>query len=324
VRYPEMKGPGDPGGLLDGLAERVERLLVVDGTFPLRSPWNGALAAFAEAHPEAYVSLDASEATVVLAAAGFALEGFRVLLGPGMPLLLSRAYDQIRNALAVPSLPVVLLGTAPGLFRGECGAVFQLVEDLALARSIPGMTVLVPSDEGLFGDLLAEALRTPGPVYLRCDVSSRNVTDREEHRSSGPLPIGGGRLLREGTDVTVCCCGMMVFEALEAAEVLAKQGVQAEVVECYSVKPLPEQILLASVRRTGACVVAEEHSRHGGLASAVAEVLCEKYPVPLRRVGMDDVFGQSGSARELHEYYALTHQQIVGAAAQVWALRRRS
>lgn len=322
MRHAETEDSGGPRTLLAGLAERVERLLVVDGTFPL-SPWNGSLAAFAETHPDSYVSLSASEATAVLAAAGFALEGFRVLLGPGLPLLLSRAYDQIRNALAVPSLPVVLLGMAPGLFQGESGAVFQLVEDLALARSIPGMTVLAPSDEDLFGELLEEALCASGPTYLRCSTSRRNVPDGKADTPSGISRIGGGRLLREGTDVTICSCGMMASEALTAADVLAKQGLRAEVVDCYSIKPLPEQVILASVRRTGACVVAEEHSRHGGLASAVAEVLCEKYPVPLRRVGMDDVFGQSGSARELQEYYALTHQQIVGAAAQVWALRRR-
>jgi transketolase len=156
------------------------------------------------------------------------------------------------------------------------------------------MTVLVPSDERLFGDLLAEALRMPGPVYLRCDVSSRSVTDREEHRSSGSLPIGGGRLLREGTDVTVCCCGMMVFEALEAAMCSPSRGSRRKLVECYSVKPLPEQILLASCvapepvwsRRSTAGTEASPKRRGGGASAR---------NTPFRYVGsgMDDVFGRA-------------------------------
>jgi transketolase len=182
------------------------------------------------------------------------------------------------------------------------------------------MTVLVPADYVSAYHLILGLAEAPGPTYLRLGGTPVPSVYVEADEDFAP---GGARLLREGNGVTLCACGIMVREALAAAEILSRQGIEADVVDCYSLKPLPEQILVASVRRTGCCVVCEEHSRIGGLCGALAERFSVNYPVPMRFVAVEDRFGQSGRSDELQEYYGLTQERIVGAAAQAWALRRR-
>ena len=195
-----------------------------------------------------------------------------------------------------------------------------MLEDLALMRVLPNMTVLVPADYTSALALLTGAADATNPVYIRLGRTA--VPDVYDDGDDDFAP-GAGRVLREGDDVTICCCGIMVSEALRAAAVLAKQNIRAEVIDCYSVSPLPARVILNSVHRTGCCVAAEEHFARGGLGEAVAALTASFYPVPMKQVAVFDKFGQSGTFEELRGYYGLTASQIVGAAVQVLTMRRR-
>lgn len=295
---------------------REERLIMLSGASadPLS-------AAVSRSFPERVLSVDGGEPALVLTSAGLALEGFLPLVGLDAPCLVTRAYDEIRTAVALPSLPVLLLGSGGGLFRGDLGAPGQVVEDLALMRALPEMRIFVPSDLPVLAEILA--WRHEGPVYLRWGGFS---VEARAHEGTSPREdlLAGGRIRRPGTAVTVCTYGVLVREALRAAEILASQGIDAEVIECLSFKPLPESLILASGRRTGCCVVVEEHVAEGGLGSAVAELMGRCYPVPILSVSLESHFGQSGTEEELREYYALTRQHMVGAAVQAWSMRRGS
>jgi transketolase len=236
-------------------------------------------------------------------------------------MFIARAYEQIRSAVCVPGLKVAFISAHDGPALDQSGAARQMNEDFALMRALPGIAVLAPSD-GRSAYVLTRCLASSmeGPVYMRvshCGAGEIYGPD------DGDFGVGGARLLREGDGVTICALGAMVREAMEAGEVLASRGIVPDVIDCYTVKPIPEQILLASVRRTGCCVVAEKHTSSGGLFGAVAECLSRGYPVPLRCVSMEDRFGQSGAGEELREYYGLTRREIERNALQVWAIRRR-
>ena len=293
---------------------RDERWMMISS-----SPVDALYRTISREFPERSLAVDGEERSVVLTAAGLALEGFLSMVGPGSPRLVTRGYDEIRSAVALPSLPVLLLGSGGGLFRGDLGAPDQVVEDLALMRALPGMRVFFPSD----ALVLAEILAGPhdGPAYLRWepwggDPSGPGGTSPREDL------LAGGRIRRPGSAVTICTYGALVREALRAAEILSSQGIDAEVIECLSFKPLPENLILASGRRTGCGVVAEEHVTEGGLGSAVAELMGRCYPIPVLSVSLEGHFGQSGTEAELREYYALTRQHMVGAAVQAWSMRR--
>ncbi len=303
------------GQALATLARRDEKVVFVDAD--LESGGNGG--PFAREFPDRYFNVGVSEQDLILTAAGLALAGCRVFAGSLASFLVSKAYDPVRNVIATPGLPVTLIGGAGGVSLGGDGVTRQMLEDLVLMRALPGMTVLVPSDRIALSAVLEGMETWKGPVYLRLGLGDTPPVREEESR----LLPGEGRLLRKGEGVTVCACGVMVREALEAAGILMRQGIDAEVLDCYSVKPLPVSLILDSVRRTGCCVVAEEHSAIGGLGGAVAEFLAAQCPVPIRFVSVGDRFGQSGSAVELREYYGLTQGEIVGAAAQAWSMRRR-
>jgi transketolase len=264
------------------------------------------------------IHLSGQERCALLNAAGLAVGGKRPWIVGSVSAMVSRGYGTIRDAIAIPSLPVRMVAFDGGLSNGREGASKIIMEDIALMRSMPGVSVAVPSDASTFYGVAAEALESPGPVYIRLGQMTPPFPD-----ASAQYMPGGGRILREGTDATVCACGTMVCQALKAAEILAQQGINAEVIDCYSLKPFPSRILLSSVRRTGCCVTAEEHGFIGGLYSAAVECLSQAYPVPVRSVAVEDKFVQSGTPDELMEYCGITWQEIVNAAAQVWALRRR-
>jgi transketolase len=275
---------------------------------------------FRDRFPHRFFVAGTSEQEVVLTAAGLALGGKKVFASWSSPFLVGRSYDLIRSAIAIPALSVVLVSPFGWLDRGPSGAHHQLVEDLGLMTAMPGMPVLVPSD-GVSARCLIERLaRSEGPAYVR--LTAGNVPGVYQD-DDGDFPLGGARFLTRGDGVTICACGIMVHEALKAARVLSSQGIEAEVIDCYSVRPLAEQVVLSSVRRTGCCVVAEEHSLHGGLGSAVCQCLSSRYPVPVGMVCADDRFGQSGSPEELREFYGLTAGRIVSSAVQVFSMRRR-
>lgn len=262
----------------------------------------------------------ASERGAILNAAGLALEGKRPWIAASSASVVNRTYGTIREAIAEAGLPVVTMVSDGGLSRGSDGVSKLMVEDMALMRAMPGMNIFVPSDRNSafgVGEIISNL---NAPAYLRLDL-----TDGVDLAGVGdePYRAGGARIVREGSGVTICACGVMTKQALLAAEVLAQQGISTEVIDCYSIKPFPESALLSSVKRTGCCVTAEEHSFIGGLGGAAAECLARTYPVPMRFVGIDDEFVNSGTPEELREYYGLTKKEIVSAAAQVWALRRR-
>lgn len=262
----------------------------------------------------------ASDSNMILNAAGLALNGKKPWIIGVSSKILSRGYSQIRESLAMPSLPVRIAVPDGGLSCGEEGASRIMTEDMTLMRAMPNMSVAIPSDRNSTRGIIDAARKSTGPVYIRLGQTplSQLKNDPDEDFS-----FGGARFLREGTSVTVCTCGIMAHQALKAAEILDQQGIDVEILDCYSLKPFPEQTLLASVRRTGCCVVAEEHSSVGGLCSATAECLSRTYPVPVRFVAIDDQFVHSGAPEELREYLGLTWKEIVSAAAQAWALRRR-
>ena len=263
------------------------------------------------------VMRDAQAPSALLRAAGLALSGAKPwVLGRSLELM-GGSYAHIREAVAMPALPVRIAAMDGGLSSASDGSAKQLFSDLALARTIPGMHLFVPSDAVSLKGIIEEG---GAPLYMRL---GRTPLPELENPAGEIFKLGGARILRSGTDVTICACGIMVSRALEAAERLERQNISAEVIDCYCLKPFPEQALLSSVRRTGCCVVAEVHSGIGGLFGAAAECLGRTYPVPLRSVSVPDEFINSGTPDELREYYGLTHKEIVDAAAQAWALRRR-
>jgi transketolase len=267
------------------------------------------------------IKISQSDQDIILTASGLALGGYRVFItSPLNPLLISRGYEQIRVSAVIPNLKIVLSLVQDGDVMGQDGAVMQMLEDFALMRALPNMTVLAPSDRRSAYALTRALLSCEGPAYMRL-----SYYDESGIYGSGDLDfhVGGARLLTEGDGVTICSAGIMVREALKASAILEQQGIKAEIIDCYSIKPFPEQTLLASVRRTGCCVVAEKHNNIGGLYGAVTECLCRGYTVPVRSASIQDSLGQSGTPEELREYYGLTHREIVHNVIQVWAMRRR-
>jgi transketolase len=262
-----------------------------------------------------------SAQNTVLFASGLALAGKRVFItAPYSPLFVAQAYEQIRASVAIPNLKVVILSAHDSAALDREGATRQMWEDIALMRVMPNMTVLAPSDRNSAFSLAMILARHNGPAYMRlCRADTPDIYGGCEDE----FCAGGARLLTEGDGVTIVACGAMVNEALRASRVLTQQGISAEVIDCYSIKPFPVQTLIASVRRTGCCVVAEKHTGIAGLFGAVTECLGRNYTVPVRSVAIGDDFGQSGSPEELQEYYGLTHREIVHNVVQVWAMRRR-
>ncbi len=312
-----MKSTRDAfGEALFELGGRREEIVVLDADLASSTRTQK----FSRGFPGRFVNMGISEQDLVQTSAGMALCGKVPFACSFAAFLVTRAYDQIRTVVAMPGLNVKLVGTHGGITVGEDGITHQVTEDIGLMRSLPNMNVLVPADAEAARKLTFLAAEIDGPVYLRL---GREPGPGVYGKGEGSFEAGGGRMLMEGEGVTFCACGIMVHEALVAAGILEKQGIRAEVIDCYSIKPLPRQLVLSSLRRTGCCVVAEEHNVIGGLSEAIARLSATEYPVPMRFVAVNDRYGQSGTPRELQEYYGLTYREIVSATAQVWALRRR-
>lgn len=275
---------------------------------------------FSNLHQEKFIATESPVESAILQAAGKAATGKRPWLIGRTAELAGRGYAYIREAIALPGLPVRIVAINGGLSSAHDGAAVLLLEDLALMRTIPGMNVFIPSDAAALRGILERIGSGSGPIYMRLGCTP--VPALEDNYGES-FRVGGARILRNGIDVTICACGIMVSQALIAAEQLDRRNIGAEVIDCYSLKPFPENLLLSSVRRTGCCVTAEEHGGIGGLFGAVAECLGRTYPVPLRSVAAEDSFVNSGTPEELREYYGLTWKEIVDASSQAWALRRR-
>ena len=256
---------------------------------------------FKAAYPERFYDCGIAESNMVGVAAGIAAAGHKVFCSTFAMFAAGRAFEQVRNSVGYPHLDVNICATHAGISVGEDGASHQCNEDIALMRSIPGMTVIVPSDDTEAKAAVRAALDVEGPVYMRLGrLAVPVVNDPETYR----FEVGKGVVLREGADVTVVATGLMVAAALEAAESLAEKGVSAEVINIHTVKPLDEGLVRASAAKTGRVVTCEEHSVVGGLGDAVLAALAAD-PVPVRKVGVNDVFGESGPAVDLLAKYGL-------------------
>ena len=269
---------------------------------------------FKAAYPDRFFDAGIAEGNMMGMAAGVAATG-RVAFASSFAMFAAgRAYEQIRNSIGYPHLKVKIGATHAGISVGEDGATHQCLEDIALMSVIPGMTVVVPSDDIEARAVVRAAYELDGPVYMRFGrLAAPIINDRPDYK----FELGRGVLLRQGADVTIVATGMLVAAALDAAKVLAAEGIDAEVINIHTIKPLDEDIIVESARKTGRVVVAEEHSVIGGLGSAVCDVLCAKYPVPVRKVGVQDTFGESGPGADLLAKYGL---DAAGVAAAVRGL----
>lgn len=267
---------------------------------------------FADAKPEyegRLFNTGIAEQNMIDVAAGLALTGKVAFTGSFAVFGTGRVYDQIRNTVCYSNLDVKIAPTHAGVSVGPDGGSHQMLEDVSLMRGLPNMRVLVPADYAAARSALKIAAATPGPVYVRMGRASVPSVYAE----GVELEMGRAYVLREGTDATIVACGVEVEQALKASDILAEQGVSVEVIDAFSIKPLDVDTIAASAAKTGRVVVAEEHSIYGGLASAVAEALAQTRPVPMRFVGMRDVFGKSGEFEELLGHFGLDAAAIVEA-----------
>ena len=266
-------------------------------------------------YEERLFNVGIAECNMIDVAAGLSLSGKVAFTGSFAVFATGRAYDQIRNTVCYSNLNVKLTPTHAGISVGPDGGSHQMIEDLTLMRVLPGMTVLVPADYASACAAIRTAALTPGPFYVRLGRTGSDPVYPEGHE----FVVGKANVLREGTDVTLIACGLMVAEALKASDSLADEGISAEVIDIASLKPIDAETILASARKTKAVVTAEEHSIIGGRGSAVAEVLSEGAPTKMVRVGVKDVFGTSGEPDELLAYYGLTATDIASSARDLLA-----
>lgn len=265
---------------------------------------------FAKAFPDRFFDMGIAEQNMIGTAAGLAASGYLPFASTFAVFACGRAYDQIRNSVCYPNLPVKICASHAGLTVGEDGGSHQMIEDLALMRALPNMTVLVPADGPEAAQALVAAADVDGPVYMRLGRPKVPVITEPGE----PFIVGKAGVLREGIDVTLIACGIMVAKAMDAAERLADRGISATVLNMASIKPIDREAILHWADVTGAIVTAEEHTIFGGLGSAVAEVVVQENPVPMEMVGVNDRFGQSGKPDDLLAAYNLTSQAIADAA----------
>ena len=272
---------------------------------------------FKKAFPERHIDCGIAECNMIGIAAGLAAAGMTPFASSFAMFAAGRAFEQIRNSVGYPHLNVKIGATHGGISVGEDGATHQCCEDIALMRTIPGMTVIVPSDDIEAKAAVKAAAAMEGPVYMRFGrLAVPRVFDDNYN-----FEIGKGNVLVDGSDVTIIATGLMVNEALIAAENLKADGISARVVNMATIKPIDSDIIVDSVKKTGAVVTAEEHNIIGGLGSAVTEVVCEKCPAPVLRVGVEDVFGRSGPAVELLHIYGLDAAHIEEKAKEAIKLK---
>ncbi len=262
---------------------------------------------FKKAYPDRHIDCGIAECNMVGIAAGLASVGKIPFVSSFAMFAAGRAYEQVRNSVGYPQLNVKIGATHAGITVGEDGATHQCNEDLALMRTIPGMVVMCPSDDVEAKAAVRAALEYQGPVYIRFGRAAVPViNDKPDYK----FEIGKGTVVREGSDVTIVATGICVDSALGAAEKLAAEGVSAEVVNICTIKPLDEKIIIDSARKTGKVVTVEEHSVIGGLGSAVCDCLSANLPTPVKKIGMQDVFGESGSASALVAKYGLDAEGV--------------
>lgn len=302
------------GKALVELGRKMEKVVVLDADLSKSTKTS----LFAEKFPLRFFNMGISEADMMGTAAGLAASGFIPFASTFGVFATGRAYDQIRNSIAYPRLNVKIAASHTGITVGEDGASHQALEDIALMRVLPNMTVVVPADGRQTMKAVEAIAAFEGPVYLRLGRLAVPQVISEE----APFELGKAQLLRDGDDLMIVAAGLMVGTALEAAMILQKEKISAAVVNVHTIKPLDGEFLVRMAGRTGAVVTAEEHSIIGGLGGAVAELLAENCPVPVVRLGIRDSFGESGSPKDLLEKYGLTAKNLVLAGKKALQLKK--
>ena len=275
---------------------------------------------FLDAHPDRFFDMGIAEANMQGVAAGMAACGMKPFTDTFAMFAAGRSWEQVRNTIAYPGLNVKVVGSHGGLSVGEDGATHQCIEDFAIMRVIPGMMVLCPCDGYEMEQAVEALINYDGPAYMRLGrLAVDVVTDQIEGYK---FELGKGALLRDGKDVAIIANGMMVQEALKAADLLAAEGIAARVIDMHTIKPLDEEIVKKAAEETGAIVVSEEHNVIGGLGAAVAEFCAENCPVPVVKHGVNDEFGRSGKAPAVLEAYGLTAEVIAEKAKKAIAMKK--
>lgn len=273
---------------------------------------------FQKAYPERFFQAGIAEANMMSVAAGLALGGKIPFTGTFANFSTGRVYDQIRQSIAYSGANVKICASHAGLTLGEDGATHQILEDLGLMKMLPGMTVINPCDYNQTKQATLAIAEYQGPVYLRFGRPKWPVFISEDT----PFEIGKALMLSEGTDVSIFATGHLVWKAIEAGQMLAEKGISAEIINIHTIKPLDVEAVIASAKKTGCVVTAEEHQMNGGLGDSIAQVLSRKLPTPLEMVAVNDSFGESGKPDELLVKYGLNHTDIVDAAER--AIKRKA
>ncbi len=295
------------GEALAALADEYEDLIVLDADLAAATKTG----IFKKAHPERFIDCGIAEANMMGVAAGLSTTGKKVFASSFAMFAAGRAYEIVRNSIGYPHLNVKIGATHAGISVGEDGATHQCNEDIALMRTIPGMTIICPADDVETKAAVKAALDFNGPVYMRFGrLAVENFNDKDTYK----FELGKGIQLRDGKDVTIIATGLMVGEARKAADILAEKGISARVINMHTIKPIDKDIICKAAKETGVIVTAEEHSVIGGLGSAVADVVTECCPVPVVKVGVNDVFGHSGPAVDLLKEFGLCAENIAEKA----------
>ena len=292
------------GNALKELAENgADNLVVLDADLSAATK----TAIFKKAFPDRHINCGIAESNMMCVAAGLSTMGFVPFASSFAMFAAGRAFEQIRNSIGYPHLNVKIGATHAGISVGEDGASHQCCEDFALMRSIPGMVVICPADDVEAKQAVKAAYAHNGPVYLRFGRLAVPVFHSEEYQ----FEIGKGELVKEGSDVTIIANGLMVAEAIEAGKELQAAGIDAEIINMATIKPLDAQLVVASARKTGQVITVEEHNIIGGLGEAVCAALSTECPVPVKRIGINDEFGHSGPAKDLLKQFGLSAENIV-------------
>ena len=302
------------GKALVELGQKNDKVIVFDADLAAATKTG----MFKKEFPERFIDCGIAEGNMMGVAAGMATAGYTVFASSFAMFAAGRAFEQVRNTIGYPHINVKIGATHAGISVGEDGASHQCCEDIALMRTIPGMTIINPADDIEARLAVMAAAEMDGPVYMRFGRLAVPRIFDENYK----FEIGKGVYLREGKDVTIIATGLMVERALQAAEQLKAEGIDAAVINMATIKPIDRDIILKAAAETGAIVTAEEHNIIGGLGSAVAEVVCEGYPVPVVRVGINDKYGRSGKVPPLLEAYGLTPENIASKAELALSMKK--
>ena len=303
------------GDALLELCRRNPKVIVLDGDLSNTTKTLGVRREF----PERFFNIGLAESNMVSIGAGLADCGFIPFITSMSAFLLTNAYDQLRLSIAIAGVNAKVIGSHGGITLGKDGPTAMAIEDFALMGGLPSFVLLVPSDPASMHQAVQAAASHVGPVYLR---SSRVAMPHIYPEDDCPFQIGKANVVREGTDVTVIGCGLMVAAALDAAAMLAEEGIQARVLDMHTLRPMDTQAIAAAAQETGAIVTAEEHLLHGGMGSNVARIVASTHPVPMRFVGLADAYTDSGDPNDLLRKYGLTADDIVRAAHEAVAAKK--